>query len=266
MKVKTLTEESTQRFDHYVLGSPSATLFHLTHWKRAVEKSFGHQAFYLYAEKNGTIKGVLPLFYVKSLLFGRSLVSVPFGVYGGIVADDQETEGILVEAAKELVGKLRGRYLELRHVNNNGIHLPTKDFYVTFQREIYSDVGQNMAAIPRKQRRMIRQGIKHGLRSLIGSDYLQEFYEIYARSVKNLGTPVFPYRFFENLQNELDKNCKLLTVWHGKKMVAGVMTFFFQDRVMPYYGGSLHEYFSYAVNDFMYWEAFSGIQHRILGL
>ena len=141
-----------------------------------------------------------------------------------------------------------------RHTEKNTLHLPTRDLHVTFQREICRDLDRNMAAIPRKQRRMILQGIKHGLKSHIGSEYLREFYEIYAHSVRNLGTPVFSYQFFQNLQHVFGQDCKVLSVWHGEKMVAGVMTFFFKGRVMPYYGGALHEYFSYAANDFMYWE------------
>jgi len=94
--------------------------------EEVIESSFGHQAFYFYAEENGFVKGTLPLFYVRSLLFGRALISVPFGMYGGIVADDQHTEGSLLEAAKELARELRVRYLELRHIQKNDLHLPTR--------------------------------------------------------------------------------------------------------------------------------------------
>jgi len=243
-----------EAWDRYVRSAPRGTFFHLIGWKRVIERSFGHRPLYLYAEENGIIKGVLPLFYVKSLLFGRSIISVPFGVYGGIIADDQEVEASILEGATELARELRVGYLELRHIDKNSLHLPTKDLYVTFQRQIYNEVDQNMAAIPAKQRRMIRQGMKHRLAVTMGNDYLPEFYEIYAHSVRNLGTPVFPYRFFRHLQQEFPKDCKILSIWHEGKIIAGVMTFFFNDRVMPYYGGAMRAFFPYAVNDFMYWE------------
>lgn len=242
-------------WDQYVQGMTGGTFFHLTGWKRVVEKSFGHQAHYLCVEEGGLIKGVLPLFYVKSLLFGRSLVSVPFGVYGGIVADSQEVGGTLLETAKKLVPELQVAYLELRHIEKNGFDLPAKNLYVTFRREIYKDLDQNMAAIPRKQRRMIRQGIKHGLTSTLGGpELLPQFYNVYAHSVRNLGTPVFPYAYFRNLMEEFGEHCRILSVWYRGKMVGAVMTFFYKDQVMPYYGGALRDYFAYAVNDFMYWE------------
>jgi FemAB-related protein (PEP-CTERM system-associated) len=254
MRIATYHESIREAWDGYVRSALGATLFHLSGWKHVIERSFGHRACYFYAEDNGRIKGILPLFYVKSLLFGRSLISVPFGVYGGIVADDGAVEVALFESARDLARRLGVQYLELRHMAKSCLPLPTKDLYVTFQREIYDDVQQNMEAIPRKQRRMIRQGVKHGLTSSMAGDRLREFYEIYAHSVRNLGTPVFPYRFFRNLQQEFGEACKILAVWHAGKMVAGVMTFFFRDHIMPYYGGALRQFFPYAVNDFMYWE------------
>jgi FemAB-related protein (PEP-CTERM system-associated) len=219
-----------------------------------IEQSFGHQPFYFYTEEDGHITGILPLFYTRSLLFGRSLISVPFGVYGGIIADNQEAAELLLEAACQLAHRLRAKYVELRSVEKTNFRLPTKDLYVTFQREIYSDVEQNIAAIPRKQRRMIRHGTERGLKATIGSDYLDTFYEIYASSLRNLGTPVFSYQFFRNLQRQFGEACKILSVWHEDRIVAGVMTFFFKNQVIPYYGGALREFFPYAVNDFMYWE------------
>jgi len=102
---------------------------------------------------------------------------------------------------------------------------------------------------------MIRQGQKAGLEARIGGiEFLSRFYDIYAHSVRNLGTPVFSRRLFENLLVEFGQSCRIFTIWREGKMMAGVMTFFFRDRVMPYYGGALKEAFCYAVNDFMYWE------------
>jgi FemAB-related protein (PEP-CTERM system-associated) len=145
-------------------------------------------------------------------------------------------------------------YLELRNLQNQGLALSTKSLYVTFSREIASTEEENLEAIPRKQRRMVRQGAKHGLRAEIGQDHLDGCYEIYAHSVRNLGSPVFPRALFRAIGTAFDKDCRVLSVWHGGKMLAGVLTLFYRDRVLPYYGGSLREARQYAANDFMYWE------------
>ena len=219
-----------------------------------IEATFGFKAIYLYAAQDDAIKGVLPLFFVNNLLFGKSLISVPFGVYGGILGEDRQVEAFLLEEAKDLAKSLHARHLELRHDRGNELALPVKELYVTFQREIFSDLDKNFAAIPRKQRRMVRQASNHGLTVQVGSDHLKEFYHIYAHSLRNLGTPAFPFCFFQAIQQEFGEHCKILSVWYQEKMVAGVLTFFHNQSILPYYGGALREYLSLAVNDFMYWE------------
>jgi predicted N-acyltransferase len=100
---------------------------------------------------------------------------------------------------------------------------------------------------------MTRQGLKFGLRSEVGMQHLDDFYEIYASSVHNLGSPVFPRRLFHALAAEFGKECELLTVWRNDRMISGVLTLLYEDQALPYYGGALREGLQYAVNDFMYW-------------
>jgi FemAB-related protein (PEP-CTERM system-associated) len=253
------------RWDDFVLTNPSGTFFHLLRWRDIVSRSFGHEPFYLYAEENGQIVGVLPLFLVKSLLFGKSLVTVPLGVYGGVVGACHAAERFLFQAAVELARKLRVRYIEVRgnpftkdsvrrSVGGEPDGLQRSDLYVTFQREIDSDPEINLSRIPRKQRRMIRQGQKHGLRSVMDENRLRDFYTVYAESVRNLGTPVYSYRYFQQLTKVMGDACRVLLVEHQEKTIAGVLTFFYKDQMLPYYGGSLPAYRDLAPNDFMYWE------------
>jgi len=125
---------------------------------------------------------------------------------------------------------------------------------VTFSRPISPSEEENLNAIPRKQRRMTRQGAKFSLRAEFGLRHLDLFYDIYAQSVRVLGSPVFPRRLFAAIADEFGKDCQLLTVWKDTEPVSGVLTLFFEDQVLPYYGGARREALQYAVNDFMYWE------------
>jgi FemAB-related protein (PEP-CTERM system-associated) len=293
--IKSYNENYRHQWDNYVKTAHDSSLFHLTAWKNAVEMAFRHKSHYIMAVREDSICGILPLFEVKSRLFGHALISVPFGVYGGISAHDSEAFYALKESAETLAdlisvdylelrnnGKAFGRLSQLRQSNEpnrqnrlnspngqnslngqNGHNRPnglndskwmSKDLYVTFQRKIYDSVDENFTAIPRKQRRMIRQGNKFGLYSEIGRfEYLDPFYSIYAKNVRDLGSPVFPSSFFRSLM-ELFENSFILSVFLDGKMVAGVLTFVFKDTLMPYYGGGLRKYFKYALNDFMYWE------------
>jgi FemAB-related protein (PEP-CTERM system-associated) len=256
------------RWDEFVRSHPQGTFFHLLKWRDVVARNFGHVPFYFYTEERDKITGILPLFSLKSMLFGRSLVSVPLAVYGGVVADSEAAEILLLEAAKDLARKLEAGYVELRGnpyrdataaVSDQKERLPLKqnDLYVTFIREIDASDESNFSRIPRKQRRMIRQGEKQGLRSIVTADGLNDLYRVYAESVRNLGTPVYPKNYFQDLQETFQDQCRALLVEHQGKCVAGVLTFFYKDQLLPYYSGSLRESLHLAPNDFMYWQLMS---------
>jgi FemAB-related protein (PEP-CTERM system-associated) len=253
MEVRELGSE-TLDWNAFVRTAPGGTPFHLTAWGRAVEDAFGQRPHYLMAMQGGRIEGVLPLFEVNGLIGGRGLVSVPYAVYGGVCASTPAARDALVGEATRLARELRASYVELRQRQDLGLGLPTKSLYFTFSRAISASDDENLQAIPRKQRRMTRQGLKHGLRAEAGRDHFNAFYEIYAHSLRNLGSPVFPRTLLRGILEHFGKDCDLLTVWHDNRMVAGVMTLYFEDHVLPYYSGALRDSFKYAVNDFMYWE------------
>ena len=253
------------RWDAFVLAHPAGTFFHLSIWRNILAGSFGYQPIYLCATDSGRICGVLPLFLVKSLLFGRSLVAMPIGVYGGVLAEDDTAAAILLEEAKRLANTHRVRYLEIRGnpygdttdaqmLNGDASHWSRKDLYVTFLSDIAPTDEANLARIPRKQRRMVRQGEKNGLKAVFDNGRLREFYQVYAESVRNLGTPVYGFSYFKNLVDALGKQCKLLLIEKQHRVVAGVLSFFYKDQVLPYYGGASKEFLHLAPNDFMYWE------------
>lgn len=253
MDVRTLTTETVD-WDAFVRSTPGGSPFHLLAWKRVVERTFRHRPHYLIAETAGGLEGVLPLFEVRGLLGGRGLVSVPYGVYGGICASSTAAREALVAGARELALRIKADYVELRHRIGQELDLPTKSLYVTFSRPIAPTEEENLSAIPRKQRRMTRQGARHGLRPEFGMHHLDRFYDIYAHSVHSLGSPVFPRRLFHAIRQEFGKECELLTIWKDSTPVAGVLTILFEDQVLPYYGGARQEALPLAVNDFMYWE------------
>lgn len=257
LEVSTAAPADDREWDQYVLGHPDATVFHLRAWGRVIERTFGYRSVSCLVRRGDRIVGVLPLYLVRTFPTGYALLSTPLAVYGGICADDLEATEALLEHAVFVAETTRVRYLELRHRAPVG-HLPAKDLYVTFRKEISSDSEKNMAMIPRKQRRMIRQGEEAGSVAHVGGgEWLNEFYHVYAQSVRNLGTPVYPRELFRHLIEEFGPACRIMAVRRGNQVVAGVLTLFFRDQVLPYYGGALRETFQYAVNDFMYWRLLS---------
>jgi len=241
-------------WDTFVRTADEGTPYHLTAWKRAVEVAYGHRAHYLMARDNGHVVGVLPLFEIRGLLGGKALVSVPYAVYGGICATSAEARSGLAGAAARLARACRARYVELRQRGDLGLGLPTKSLYYTFRRALSASDEENAQAIPRKQRRMTRQGAQHGLRAEVGRDHFDAFYEIYAHSLRNLGSPVFPKSLLRGVFEQFGKEADLLTVWKDGHMVAGVISLYYGDQVLPYYGAAYRSALPYAVNDFMYWQ------------
>jgi len=174
-------------------------------------------------------------------------------VYGGIAATTDAARDALKAAACQLADDLRVDHLELRNLTSGGDGWPTKDLYVTFKKEIDADSEVNLKNIPRKQRAMVRKGIKAGLHGEIDGD-IERLYQVYSESVRNLGTPVFPKKYFKVLQSVFKDDCDILTITKDGELVASVLSFYFRDQVLPYYGGGLASARSVQGNDFLYWE------------
>jgi FemAB-related protein (PEP-CTERM system-associated) len=253
LRVAELRPADLACWDEFVARSPEATFFHRAGWKTVIEQAFRHRTYYLYAESDGRIEGILPLAEVKSLLFGHSLTSLPFCVYGGIVARTERARRALDDAARGLAERLAVNHLEYRCRHSQHPDRLHTDLYVTFRKEIDPDEERNMLAIPRKQRAMVRRGIKAGLKSEI-DEGVDRFFEAYSGSVHRLGTPVFSRRYFRILKEVFGPDCEVLTVTQNGRLIASVLSFYFRNEVLPYYGGGTAAARDTAGNDFMYWE------------
>lgn len=254
LTITELTRTNRDRWDAFVYNCTESSFFHLSGWKWLIEDIFKHKTAFLMAERRGTVVGVLPLAHIRSLIFGNSLVSLPFAVYGGIASNDDEAVAKLYETALHLAKERGVDYLEMRNRTPARPELPVQDLYVTFRKEILSDSEANLAAIPRKQRAMVRKGIKFDLRSELDDD-TDRFFQLYSDNVHRHGTPGFSRDYFRALKREFGDACEVLTVLDSNGLpVSGVMSFYFKDEVLPYYAGDLQQARDLAANDFKYWE------------
>lgn len=262
LRIQTLQSEDHARWDAFVQQCPDATFFHRAGWQTVIESAFHHQTHFLYAEQQGELLGVLPLAHINSRLFGNALTSLPFCVYGGVASENDKAKQALIEAAQALSRELSVDYLELRNRQPSGLQgWLSKDLHVTFRKPISEDEEANMLAIPRKQRAMIRKGIKAGLVSRLDDD-VDGFFNMYAESVRNLGTPVFARHYFQILREVFAHDCDIVTITHQDQAVSSVMNFYFRDEVLPYYGGGTSKARAVAANDFMYWEVMRRASER----
>ncbi|NIJ20490.1 FemAB-related protein (PEP-CTERM system-associated) [Sphingomonas naasensis] len=240
------------RIGAWLLEQPGATPFHLPVWSAAVARGCRQNSHYLVAEGAGGIAGVLPLTEVHSPLFGRALVSAGFGVGGGILADKPATADALAKAAWALAGRLSCPTVELRGGANPGAAWQVDaTTYCGFARDLAGDDEAELLAIPRKQRAEVRRSFTNDLAIETGTDAAAH-YALYAESVRNLGTPVFPRALFAEVLAGFGAGADMLTVRHQGLGVASVLSLYWNGTVYPYWGGGGEAARALRANDAMY--------------
>ena len=240
----------------FVLAHPRASFFHRFEWRALIEREWRHVPHFLVARRGEAIVGVLPLATMKTRLFGASLVSLPFCVYGGPLTDDPEALAALDARALEIAERERVSHVEYRGIERSHPEghpdWPGSDLYVTFRKTISASDDENMKAIPRKQRAMVRKGIGNGLTA--GFEGVDAFFPIYADNVHRHGTPGMPLRWFRALQESFGEHCNVLVVRDpAGRPLSAVLSFWFRNEALPYYAGDYESARGLAANDFKYW-------------
>ena len=269
IKIRPLDPSNAPAWDRFVAAQPSATFFHQAAWARVLQQAFRHRPLHVMAERDGAVTGVLPLVEVRTRLFGHVLMSSPFCVYGGPLAADRDSLAALLAEAQRQLAATGASALELRLLDpaaedwpGRAADWPTRDdLYATFRRPITGDDDANLNAIPRKQRAVIRKAISAGLAARLDQD-VDGLHRVYAESVRNLGTPVFSRRYFRILREAFADQMDVLSVQQGERTVAAVLSFYWRDQVLPYYGGGAAVARDCHAHDFMYWEVMRAAARR----
>jgi FemAB-related protein (PEP-CTERM system-associated) len=242
-------------WDRYVDGHPDGCAAHLSAWSGIVARAFGKSSRYLTAKSAGEIVGVLPLVYFDGRLFTRCTVSMPFLNYGGVLADSQEIERALVGAGIEEARRHQSRYLELRHVHRRFDDLPNRSHKVAMRLELARDPDAQWAALDRKVRNQVRKAQKSDLTVRTGGvELLDAFYAVFSRNMRDLGTPVYPKRFFGEILASLSSQSALFTVWLGERPVAASIVLWHRDVLEVPSASSLREFNRLCPNMLLYWE------------
>jgi len=246
---------SAERIERFV-QEQKGTLFHRPAWLKAVESGTGQRATGFVAEDQGRITAWLPVTQVRSVLFGRGLVSSGFAVDGGILAVDEASEQAVAFAAEHFAERNDFASVELR-----GGVIPAgwrqwDDKHAGFVRDLAEDDEAQLLAIPRKSRAEVRKGLKADLAIRIGREErdLTAHYAVYSESVRNLGTPVFPRSLFRAMIEAFPDSSDILTVFEGDTPVSSVLSFYHDGAVLPFWGGGVFAARRLRANERMYYE------------
>jgi FemAB-related protein (PEP-CTERM system-associated) len=264
LRVRELLPGEDARWDSFVSRHPQGTFFHRSGWSRVVAEQFRHQPQHLVVEEGRRWLGVLPLFLVRSPFLGRNLISVPYAVYGGLLADDERAQQALLARAQDLGRELGAGYVELRHLELRPGDRVRSPLYVTFRCELPERAEDVMARIPKKARAEVRcardpaapatdkRRQSFGIR-VTPDGSVDELFALFAENKRRLGSPSLPKAWFSGLVEEFGRAAVIhRAVDPQGRTLAAVMSFCFKDTVYAYYSGSRGDVNDTGVNNWIY--------------
>ncbi len=253
MEICELKKNDEKSWDEYVFDQPDSTFYHQIGWKNVVERSYGYKPYYLIARDGGEIKGILPMFFIKSLLLRRKLVSVPFAPYGGAIGE-KSAVGMLVDHVVQLAKELNVKYMEFRSAGNSSTLL-TNSYYSAS----ILDLDQNPkivwnAKLTRNKRKNVVKSQKRDLKVEF-IKVIDAFYDIFAINMRDLGSPIHSMTFFNNILKEFSDSAKVQLVSIDSKPVYAAFYLLYKDTIINSWSSSLEEYRNYYPTDFGIWAA-----------
>jgi FemAB-related protein (PEP-CTERM system-associated) len=247
-------QEDAMQWDEFVQSNLAATGYHLIGWKKILEKTFGQRTAYLLARNGkGEVRGILPLSLLSSRIFGTFAVSLPAVNYGGVVTDDEVVRRRLLEAAKDITMKSSAAHLELRQRHELPIDWPCKQTKVAMLLQLPNCYDELWSKFPSKLRSQIRRAQKEGMTTKIGGvELIYEFYKVFSRNMRDLGTPVYSRRWFEEILKTFPESALICSVFLQNQPIAAGFLYGFRDRLEIPWASANRKYNRLAPNMLLY--------------
>jgi FemAB-related protein (PEP-CTERM system-associated) len=241
-------------WDQFIWNQPSSGVEQLWRWREVYAQVFRQEPLYLVARREERVCGALPLVRFRSALFGRSLVSLPYANYAGMIASDASVAHALVTRAEEEAARFGASYVELRGIDRQMETLPFRQHKVGARLPLPASPDTLFAALDRKVRNQVRKATKEQLSvSRGGSDLIDRFYGVFARNMRDLGTPVFPKTLFTETLRQFGDMARVYVVRHGEVPIAAAIALGWRETVLVPWASSMREYRHLCGNMLMYW-------------
>ncbi|MDB4876550.1 MAG: hypothetical protein JWM41_2996 [Gemmatimonadetes bacterium] len=242
-------------WDAFAERQAGYTHYHKYGWRRVMERVFSHEGVYLAArDAAGELAGILPLIRMRSALFGRQLCSMPFLNYGGPIGSDDAIRA-LSSVAAEQAGRERTKTLEYRARVPLPVDFPSSSHKITVTMDLKPNASQALfKSLPSQVRNQVRKPIKAGVTMRFGADQVRPFFEVFARNMRDLGTPTHTPKLFEAIAAEFPNDAIFGCAYVGDKPVAAGCGIVWGNEIEMAWGSALREYNkSHAPNMMMYW-------------
>jgi FemAB-related protein (PEP-CTERM system-associated) len=248
------SEIGQTEWDAFVHRHGDATVDHLWGWRPVFDDVFGHRTQYLAARRGEAVVGVLPLVLFRSGLIGRAVVSLPFLNYGGVLADNADAVRALTDRAVAIAREWGASHLELRHRRRLVDSAPSREHKLALVRPLPATVEALWSGTDRKVRNQVRKAQKEGLSTAMGgAELVDEFYGVFARNMRDLGTPVYSKRLFTETLRVFADRTRIFVVRSGGRAVAAAIALAFRATVLVPWASSLRQFRHQCPNMLLYW-------------
>jgi len=259
-EIKQLSGKDEKTWDEFVMRNDSTTFYHQIGWKKVVEETYRHTPYYLLAEsETGEAVGILPMFLIKNIFFGKRLISVPFAPYGGVCYENEDIGNALINEAINTGKNIGIDYCEFRNFKNTNTYenFNCMKGYSTFVLDLSNGVEHIWKNMSKTVRTAIRKGEKSNLKFEVELSHnaISEFYDIYTKNMKQLGTPVHSLNFFNNIYQTFPENVFISTVRLNDDAISSLYLLKFKDTLIYGWGSSSIEFLKYRPNNFIHWNS-----------
>ena len=250
-----LLNNENQDWNRYVDSNPAASIYHRSEWKALIHSVFGHDCYYFYAHNNNAeIVGVLPLVRLKSRLFGDFIISMPYFNYGGPIANSLSIEQKLIQAANNQAKNLGVNHVEYRDdIAREELVVRTEKVNMILS---LPDTHDNLFnTFTSKLRSQIKRSQREGTQvSFGGKECLDDFYTVFARNMRDLGTPVYGKSFFNEILQSFAEHSKIIVIRIGNRPVAAAFLLGYKDTLEIPWASTIKDVNHLSINMLLYWE------------
>ncbi|MEL7310248.1 MAG: FemAB family XrtA/PEP-CTERM system-associated protein [Pseudomonadota bacterium] len=242
------------RWDKFVRAHPAASHYHDLRWGRLISHEFRQRPCYLMAEQDDSVTGVLPLVQLKSRLFGNFMVSMPYLNYGGVLSTDSVSRDALIEAAVKLGSASNVSHIEFRDQISMD-DMPVRNDKVAMILELPESIDALGKAIGSKRRSQVRRPLRENPEIKVGgAELVPLYYEVFARNMRDLGTPVYASSFYERMASTFPDDIKIVAITVGGKPAAAAFLIGHRDQLEIPWASTVRDFNRISINMLLYWE------------